>query len=44
MIKAIHIHGSLVSVGVSLTTAGCPLKHKITTQKKGVVPTRIPTK
>jgi ATP-binding protein involved in chromosome partitioning len=31
MIKAIHIHGSLVSVGVSLTTAGCPLKHKITT-------------
>jgi ATP-binding protein involved in chromosome partitioning len=30
MIQAIHIHGSLVSVGVSLTTAGCPLKHKIT--------------
>ena len=31
MIQAIHIHGSLVTVGVSLTTAGCPLKHKITT-------------
>jgi ATP-binding protein involved in chromosome partitioning len=31
MIRAIDIEGSLVTVGVSLTTAGCPLKHRITT-------------
>jgi ATP-binding protein involved in chromosome partitioning len=31
MIRAIHIAGSNVTVGVSLTTAGCPLKHRITT-------------
>jgi len=30
MIRAIEIEGSLVTVGVSLTTAGCPLKHTIT--------------
>jgi ATP-binding protein involved in chromosome partitioning len=31
MIRAIDIAGSHVTVGVSLTTAGCPLKHRITT-------------
>jgi ATP-binding protein involved in chromosome partitioning len=31
MIRAIDIAGSLVTVGISLTTAGCPLKHRITT-------------
>jgi ATP-binding protein involved in chromosome partitioning len=31
MIQGIDIKGSLVRVGVSLTTAGCPLKHRITT-------------
>jgi len=31
MIRGIEIAGSLVTVGVSLTTAGCPLKHRITT-------------
>ena len=31
MIRAIEIDGSLVTVGVNLTTAGCPLKHRITT-------------
>jgi ATP-binding protein involved in chromosome partitioning len=31
MIQGIDIKGSLVTVGVSLTTAGCPMKHTITT-------------
>ena len=31
MIRGIEIAGSHVKVGVSLTTAGCPLKHRITT-------------
>ncbi|MEJ7813687.1 MAG: iron-sulfur cluster assembly protein, partial [Rubrobacter sp.] len=31
MIQGIEIQGSNVTVGVSLTTAGCPLKHRITT-------------
>src|SRR3712207_2394712 len=31
MIRGIDIAGSHVTVGVSLTTAGCPLKHRITT-------------
>ena len=31
MVRGIDIAGSHVSVGVSLTTAGCPLKHRITT-------------
>ena len=31
MIRTIEIAGSQVTVGVSLTTAGCPLKHTITT-------------
>jgi ATP-binding protein involved in chromosome partitioning len=31
MIQGIEIGGSKVTVGVSLTTAGCPLKHRITT-------------
>ena len=30
MIRSIDIAGSHVTVGVSLTTAGCPLKHRIT--------------
>ena len=30
MIRGIDIAGSHVTVGVSLTTAGCPLKHRIT--------------
>src|SRR5829696_1629160 len=31
MIRGIEIEGSNVTVGVSLTTAGCPLKHRIIT-------------
>ncbi|HWS79409.1 MAG TPA: iron-sulfur cluster assembly protein, partial [Rubrobacter sp.] len=31
MIRNIEIKGSLLTVGVALTTAGCPLKHRITT-------------
>ncbi len=31
MIRSIEIKGSHLTVGVSLTTAGCPLKHRITT-------------
>ncbi|HWI45965.1 MAG TPA: iron-sulfur cluster assembly protein, partial [Rubrobacter sp.] len=31
MVRSIDIAGSHVTVGVSLTTAGCPLKHRITT-------------
>ncbi len=34
MIRGIDIAGSNVTVGVALTTAGCPLKHKITTDIK----------
>ena len=30
MIRGIEIQGGRVTVGVALTTAGCPLKHKIT--------------
>jgi ATP-binding protein involved in chromosome partitioning len=31
MVRAIEINGSRVTVGIALTTAGCPLKHRITT-------------
>ncbi len=31
MIREVQIEGSSVTVGVALTTAGCPLKHRITT-------------
>jgi len=31
MVRSIVIEGSSVTVGIALTTAGCPLKHKITT-------------
>ncbi|HEX2740775.1 MAG TPA: Mrp/NBP35 family ATP-binding protein [Rubrobacter sp.] len=31
MIRSIHIDGSHVTVGVALTTAGCPMKHRIIT-------------
>jgi ATP-binding protein involved in chromosome partitioning len=31
MVRNIEIEGSSVTVGVALTTAGCPLKHRITT-------------
>ncbi|MDQ3913392.1 MAG: Mrp/NBP35 family ATP-binding protein [Actinomycetota bacterium] len=31
MVRAIEIEGSSVAVGIALTTAGCPLKHQITT-------------
>ena len=31
MVRNIEINGSTVTVGVALTTAGCPLKHRITT-------------
>ena len=31
MIRAVEIQGSSVTVGVALTTAGCPMKHRITT-------------
>jgi len=34
MIRDIRIEGASVTVGVALTTAGCPLKHKITTDIK----------
>src|SRR3982750_4915021 len=34
MIRGIEIDGPSVTVGVSLTTAGCPLKHRITTDIK----------
>jgi ATP-binding protein involved in chromosome partitioning len=31
MIRSIEIDGPSVTVGVALTTAGCPMKHRITT-------------
>ncbi|WP_084709482.1 Mrp/NBP35 family ATP-binding protein [Rubrobacter aplysinae] len=31
MIRNVEIEGSSVTVGVALTTAGCPMKHRITT-------------
>ena len=31
MIRAVDIEGTAVTVGVALTTAGCPMKHRITT-------------
>jgi ATP-binding protein involved in chromosome partitioning len=31
MVRNIHIEGSAVTVGIALTTAGCPLKHRIST-------------
>jgi ATP-binding protein involved in chromosome partitioning len=31
MVREIQIQGSAVTVGIALTTAGCPLKHRITT-------------
>jgi ATP-binding protein involved in chromosome partitioning len=34
MIREVSIEGPSVMVGVALTTAGCPLKHKITTDIK----------
>jgi ATP-binding protein involved in chromosome partitioning len=34
MIRDVRIEGPSVTVGVALTTAGCPLKHKITTDIK----------
>jgi ATP-binding protein involved in chromosome partitioning len=34
MIRSIEIEGSSVTVGVALTTAGCPMKHRITTDVK----------
>src|ERR687890_215327 len=34
MIQGIEIQGLNVTVGVSLSTAGCPLKHRITTDIK----------
>ena len=34
MIRGIEIEGPSVTVGVALTTAGCPLKHRITTDIK----------
>jgi ATP-binding protein involved in chromosome partitioning len=34
MIRGIEIVGTSVTVGVALTTAGCPLKHRITTDIK----------
>jgi ATP-binding protein involved in chromosome partitioning len=34
MVRDIRIEGPAVTVGVALTTAGCPLKHKITTDIK----------
>lgn len=30
MVRSIEIEGSAVTVGVALTTAGCPMKHRIT--------------
>ena len=34
MVRGIEIQGAAVKVGIALTTAGCPLKHKITTDIK----------
>jgi ATP-binding protein involved in chromosome partitioning len=34
MIRSIKIEGPSVTVGVALTTAGCPMKHRITTDIK----------
>jgi ATP-binding protein involved in chromosome partitioning len=34
MVRDIEIQGSTVKVGIALTTAGCPLKHRITTDIK----------
>jgi ATP-binding protein involved in chromosome partitioning len=34
MVREIEIQGSGVKVGIALTTAGCPLKHRITTDIK----------
>ena len=34
MVRDINIQGSCVKVGIALTTAGCPLKHRITTDIK----------
>ena len=34
MVRGIEIEGSGVKVGIALTTAGCPLKHRITTDIK----------
>jgi ATP-binding protein involved in chromosome partitioning len=31
MVREVRIEGSSVTVGIALTTAGCPLKHRITT-------------
>jgi len=31
MVRGVEIKGSSVTVGIALTTAGCPLKHRITT-------------
>ena len=31
MVREIQIQGSAVTIGIALTTAGCPLKHRITT-------------
>jgi ATP-binding protein involved in chromosome partitioning len=31
MVRAVEIQGPSVTVGVALTTAGCPMKHRITT-------------
>lgn len=31
MVRGVEIQGSSVTVGVALTTAGCPMKHRITT-------------
>ena len=31
MIRGVEIRGSTVEVGIALTTAGCPMKHRITT-------------
>jgi len=31
MVRGVQIEGGAVTVGVALTTAGCPLKHRITT-------------
>ena len=31
MVRGVRIKGSSITVGIALTTAGCPLKHRITT-------------
>src|SRR5918911_2363564 len=31
MVREVRLEGSSVTVGIALTTAGCPLKHRITT-------------